>query len=607
MSKSTSKKVLKITGIIIGVILLIAVGVLLYVNHNASKIADDLVQKNFKKSDLSKVYDMDYEDLNVNILSGNLKLTNFKLSPKPGFYEASDSLRFANPMLVDASIPKLTINGLNIGTDLDFSNLKLESLFIDRPTIKFIHHLSKAETEKVKKAYSNTVEDTAAKSPTLQQLKVGKFKLNKGDFVLYNHLDKLTVFEAGEVNVDLAGVVIRPGHIIETILQEKFDDASVQVKDIYYPLENGFYDIRCGKVDLKLMEDGIDLYDIAVVPKYSKAEFGKAFGKQTDRLDITIDKLEIIKISINKLLLENKITISKIVVSGANADLYRDKNIPFDTTKYPPLPNQMLGQMKQYIDIGKIEIKKSKLVYEEFVPKATVVGKVPITNMYGTIYNVTNSTELIRKNGPMKWDARGMLFDEALLTLIVDFPADLDAFCFTFHGGLEEINMTAFNLYTKPNLHLEIKEGIIDSMAYNANAGSDYSTGSMTMAYNGVRIEVLKDFTEENEKKKGFLSSLANMVIRSNNPHKKSEGPAEPAEIFFVPDKHKAIINYMVKSLINGIIGSLVPVAGETLEKYEKSEEKEHKKEEKKEKKDDRKTKKEERKQIREERKTNKK
>jgi hypothetical protein len=147
---------------------------------------------------------------------------------------------------------------------------------------------------------------------------------------------------------------------------------------------------------------------------------------------------------------------------------------------------------------------------------------------------------------------------------------------------------------------LEIKEGKINSMVYSADAGSDYSTGSMTMAYEGVKIEVLKELTEDHEKKKGFLSSLANMVIRSNNPHKKSDGPAEPAEIFFVPDKHKAIINYMVKSLINGIIGSLVPAAAPTLEKHEKAEEKEHKK-------DERKTKKEERKQNRAERKADKK
>jgi hypothetical protein len=600
MAKSTSKKVLKIIGLIVGVLLLIAVGVLLYVNHNAGKIADKLVRKEFLKSDLSKVYDLDFEDLNVNILSGSVKLINFKLSPKPGFYEASDSLRFANPILIDALIPKLIVKGLDIGSDLNLSDLYLKSVDIDRPRIKLIHHLAKAETEKIKKSIAHAVHDTTGRLSALEQLKVGEFNLNKGNFVYYNHLEKKTVFEAGEVNVGVARVVIHTGHIIETLLQEKFDEVSFQVKDVYYPLTNGFYDIRCAEVDLKLIENGINLSGVEVIPKYSKAEFGKAFGRQTDRFDIAVDKVELIDIGINSFLIDNKIEIATIVVSGADANLYRDKNIPFDTTRYPPLPNQLLGQVKQYIDVNKIEIKNSKLLYEELVPKSEVTGKVPITNMYGTIYNITNNPELIKKNGPMKWALQGELFDEALLTLEVDFPPDINSYSFKFHGNLEEMDMTAFNLFTRPNLHLEIKEGKINSMVYSADAGNDYSTGSMTMAYQGVKIEILKELTDEGEKKKSFLSSLANMVIRSNNPHKKSDGPAEPAEIFFVPDKHKAIFNYMVKSLINGIIGSLVPAAEQTLEKHEKGVEKQEKK-------DDRNLKKEERKQKRADRKADKK
>jgi hypothetical protein len=377
----------------------------------------------------------------------------------------------------------------------------------------------------------------------------------------------------------LKNTLLQPGHILETIQASILRESSVQVKEVYYPLNNGFYDIRCGKIDLKLGEEKFGLYDIEVIPKYSKEEFGKVFGKQTDRFDVLIDKFEVIGLDLAKLLLENKIELAKIVVTGADINIYRDKNITFDTTNFPLLPHQALGRVTEYINVGKVEVIKSKLLYEELVPGAKVVGKVPITEMYATIYNITNSAEVIAKNGPMKWDAQGNLFDKALLTLEVDFPKDLSESSFTFSGGLAEMDMTAFNIYTKPNLKVEINEGKINGLTFSVDAGEIYSTGTMTMLYKGIKIKVLKEFTEESEKKMGFVSSLANMVIKSNNPPKKGDKPAASAEIFFVQDKNKAIINYMVKSLINGMEGSLVPAAGMTKEKYEKRKVKEVKKE----------------------------
>jgi|GEM_PF-1624258 len=600
MPKSTTRKILKITGIVIAAIILVAIGVLVYVNRNASEIADDLVIDAFSKSNLSKVYDMTYEDLYVNIVSGNIKLINFKISPKPGFYSASDSMRFANPILLDAMVPKLLIEGLEIGENFSLSNLSLESILIDNPQVKLIHHLSKAEMAKLKKEFAVTVKDTVKKVPSVDNVQLQSFNLKKGKFSFFDHAEKKIIFEAGIVDIMLKNALIRLGYPMETILSQSYDESSIQIRDVVYPLSNGFYDIRCGKVDLKIEENGFGLYDVEVVPKYSKEEFGKAFGKQTDRFDVIIDELKVVDLDIAKLVLESKLEITKVMLSGADVHIYRDKNITFDTTNFPKLPHQALGQIKEYIDIGKLEISKSKLLYEELIPGEEIAGKVHITNMYGTIYNITNSSEVINKNGPMKWDAGGNLFDAGLLTLKVDFPKDLNKRAFSFSGGLSEMEMNQFNMFTKSNLHVDINRGKINSMVFSADANADYSSGIMTMAYEDIKIKVLKEYTYEGEKKKGFLSSLANMVIKSSNPPKKSDSPPTPAEIFFVFDKNKAIINYMVKSLIGGIVGSFVPAAGMTKEKYEKQQEKETKKENRQ---NEKKSKKEERKQKREEKK----
>ena len=62
MPKSNTKKTLIITGIVVAAIALIAVGVMMYINHNAGKIADGMMRDAFAKSKLSKVYNLDYDN-----------------------------------------------------------------------------------------------------------------------------------------------------------------------------------------------------------------------------------------------------------------------------------------------------------------------------------------------------------------------------------------------------------------------------------------------------------------------------------------------------------------------------------------------------------------
>lgn len=593
MQKSTTKKALKIIGIVIAAIALIAIGALVYINRNAGEIASDLVQNTFAKSNFSKVYDMEYQDLDVSIFSGNIKLTNFKLSPKPGFYSAGDSIRFANPLLVDLLIPKFIIKDIDVGENLNLNDISIGSVVIDNPQIKLISHLNNAEKEKLRKRISQTVKDTLKKAPSLEEVEITRFVINRGKFVYYSHVEQKNVFDAGEINVDIKNIFLQPGNLLKAILTKTFDESSIQIKDLRYPLAGGFYDIHLGKVDVVVEDGGITLHDFALIPKYSKEEFGKIFGKQTDRFDVKVKKIAVINLNIGRLLLGNGIEAPEIILSGIDANIYRDKNIPFDFSKFPKFPHQSLGQVKGYLNIGVVKIKKSKLLYEELAPGSDVPGTVPISDLYASIYNVTNSKSVIDNNGPLKWDVQAKLFDVGELSLIVDFPKDFNENSFSFSGKMGEMDMTAFNQITVPNEHLKIEKGTIKSMEFSARANNDFSTGSMVMNYSDLKIDVLKGYKKKEQKKLVLVSSLANVMIRSFNPGRKGDKEPEPAEIFFERNKNKGIINYLVKSLISGIKGSMIPGFGMTLEKFEKQKEKEARKETKKEK---RQRKKEERK-----------
>ncbi|OQX74249.1 MAG: hypothetical protein B6D64_13070, partial [Bacteroidetes bacterium 4484_276] len=86
-------------------------------------------------------------------------------------------------------------------------------------------------------------------------------------FVYYNHVEQKNVFDAGVINVDIKNILLQPGNLLKAILSKSFDESLIQIKDLSYPLADGFYDIHLGKVDVVVEDGGITLHDFALIPK----------------------------------------------------------------------------------------------------------------------------------------------------------------------------------------------------------------------------------------------------------------------------------------------------------------------------------------------------
>jgi len=175
------------------------------------------------------------------------------------------------------------------------------------------------------------------------------------------------------------------------------------------------------------------------------------------------------------------------------------------------------------------------------------------------------------------------VFNKGDLVLNIDVPEDLNSANFSFSGRIGPMDMRAFNSITELNVHVNIENGTLDSLVFRADANEEYARGQLMMVYDNLKIKVLK---KDDEKKKmteiGLLSWLGNQVVKGFNPadNKPNDKPLV-AEIFVERDKNKSVFNYIVKSFISGIKGSLVPGIGKTYQKYQKQKAKEQRKEQK--------------------------
>lgn len=388
-----------------------------------------------------------------------------------------------------------------------------------------------------------------------------------------------SIFRADSIQLLLSDVQIDPEKPLQTILEKKYGSSWFEVGAVYFKNEKGFYDFNIGGIVLNLAENSLEIANLQLTPKYDKSKFGHKYGKQTDRFDVKAGSIKMRGFDINRYLLSGGIALQAVKVNGMELEIHRDKNVPADLTRFPKLPWQMLAQVKNYIAIDTIEVRNSTIRYEELAPEQPEAGKVPLSDVNISVYNVSNDSAYIAQHGAMMVQISANVFNQGDLLLNIDVPDDLTSGDFSFNGRIGQMDMKAFNSMTELNALVNIENGTLDSLVFWANANENYASGQLIMVYDNLKFNVLKkDNEKRNLSEMGLLSWLANRVVKSFNPsrNKPNEKP-KIAEIFVEKDKNKSVFNYIVKSVISGLKGSLVPGIGKTLKKYEKQKLKEQK------------------------------
>lgn len=588
MKKKTTFKILRVAGIVIGAVIVILVAAVIYVNRNAEDLAAQLLEEQYQSLGISNVYRIEYGKIKLGLFSGDLIIKDLRIKPWPSFFESDDSLRLAYPIVFDVSIPRLAITGIDQNFSLQLDDIELDRIQITRPEIRLIDHLTKAEKQQAREASNKEKQDTASGKKSIQQFKLEKFLLHDGSFTFYDRKQDREIFTAGKINVDIDQIELEPGRIVKALMTKTFDKARISIADVEYPLENGFYKISLGEVVNNSGDKSIELRDFKLTPSYDKFDFGKKWGKQTDRMELKLHRLLIEGLDTEKLLEQNALYIDRILVEKLYLNAFRNKNIPFDYTRYPDYPQQALAGLGMDVDIRKLEIKRSEVLYEEVAEGGHKPGKVPIKDIYGTITNVSNIPEMIQNEGPMRWDLQGKFFDEGLLTLTVNFTTDIQSPEFTFHGKMGDMDMKAFNSITEDAAHVHIDDGHIDSLTFEAHAGKDYSEGTIVMKYGLLNITPLGKTSTDESDEKSLLGAVANMVIQKNNPPPNSNKDPQSASIFYERDVHRSIFNYLAKSLVSGIKHTILPNIGSPKKKYERDQRKEERRQQRQERREQR-------------------
>lgn len=330
-----------------------------------------------------------------------------------------------------------------------------------------------------------------------------------------------------------------------------FEDIQFNTSNLKIPLDNGFYTLHLGNIDFR--KGGLlRMNDLKLVAAYPKMDFAYKHPRKKDWFDVSVRNVELKGLDYPTFFNRKKLNIKKVDISGVSIQNFKNQKVNI-THNLMPMIYEGLQKFPLKLNVDTVDVRNVDVVYEELTEKGTVPGKLFFTDMNGMFTGFTN--EATRRQQYINLDADGKLMGSGDFTANWKLPVDSSFDSFLLSAHLKNFDLRDLNQLLTPMFPARVSGGAISDLKFNASASSIGANVDMTMLYNDLELELLKN-KEGKFVKNGFSTWGANLIIRDNNPDKVNKNPRQPS-LTITRDPYHSTFNYIWQILKPPVIESV--------------------------------------------------
>lgn len=576
--------------ILLILVLVLVAGFFIYKDWRRDFIRKQVPHLVFLESD--SLYKISYGDIYIDEINGELIVKELRFTPDSTYKKPGDS---SLPLtLLDVYVPELHISGIQTDAAILNKEIIARKIQLSQPVVTMYTNARTDSTVKKEVKGLNTQDLYKVILRKLDKIAVDTILIDGANYAIAKYSKpKDTSFAAFAIDAYLYQLNISDSTSTDSTRIMFAKKADLSVKNIIIHDKKGFYHYKFDDVQVHSGERKFAVKNIYIVPLLSEVAFMRAAKWQTDRFNFDFNGVMFTNTDIGQLL-EGNLIADSLRIEKSMFKIYRDLSYPRkNDSKVGNYPHQLLSNAPMDVALKNVVIRNAYIEYKEKNPKSDSSGSVSFHNAQATLYNVTNLDEDIARNPICRLDFHcnflGQAPVDAYLSMYLKHPQGK----FAIKGTLNATEATVFNKLTRPMGLASIEKGKLNRLDFDL-AGYDYSaSGTVRMLYEDLKVSILEKDEGDNElKKKGLISFIANIVIKDANPLKNKS--VRIAHVKNERDVQKSFFNLIWKTIFVGVKESVGIV-----DKKKKQELKEEKKEAKAERKEERK---EERQQKREER-----
>jgi hypothetical protein len=398
--------------IVLSVFLIIAtLSVYYYTNFN--RLVSNSIMRSFNSNVISDVYDLSFDHLNINIITGEINIRNVVFRPKE---TPSQLYPYINSSLV-LKTSRIDLHRVGIYTLLRHGRLQVSTVDIEKPEISILlkgrnsilfplkegGKTSKEEIKQFKRyldSYflkefilsdaSMTIEDEYAgdcykigalnlfvrdiqlhQLSGVDSLSFRKADLGLKDFAINSKTGgfKSMASQNFELNIDSFAIQQQPDTVKYQVANFK-----TLIQDWELVTADSVYVLGAKSVALTQREKTLHLSNLVMKPTLGHDAFNNLRKYQKELYSITVKKVDILNISFDSLRFYNTILIGQVNLDSANVLIYRDKTKDVDLKRFPEFPGQQLNSINFPLTINGLKLTESVLEYQEKKPDGNLAS-----------------------------------------------------------------------------------------------------------------------------------------------------------------------------------------------------------------------------------------
>ena len=564
-------------------ILLIAGGVFIYIN--LGKLLTNALNKGFNANVISDVYELKFEKLSVNLLTGTVKVFNVKLQrlekPLQDYPYINSSFRL--------SADKMMLKNVDLITLLRTNELKLKQIEFIEPGIDF----KIADVVPVFFPFKDTTSGAVrkGKKKSIESYTLDRFDMIDASFHVTNTARERE-FDIQKINISLVDMVIEQLSGMNIIsyknfifsigaltgsLQKKnikqisfkdfniridslhivntpdtsiyrFADFAMGLKTLDIQTADSLFHLAVQSFSLSYRNKSIKMNDVAFKPNVSDAVIQSRYKYQHTHLAVTLGDLLLNNVSFDSLIYQQKLFIDELALNDVTLSIFRDNTKPVDKNRVPLYLGQQIKAISLPIVIRQVKITGVNLVNTERKPDG-ILAKANINRGTVTVSNLTNQPSARM----LEMTADAFIENRARTNLRLAFSYEAPQF--NFRGRIAKFDLPNLNPLIQSYTPAKILKGTADEITFSGTVYRTWSTGTMQFLYHDLEVDLeLKNMAKW---KSSLLAFAANTAVNEANPVSEDR-PARTVSYHADRNMNKGFVNILIKSLLSGLKETMI-------------------------------------------------
>ncbi|NVK49443.1 MAG: DUF748 domain-containing protein [Cyclobacteriaceae bacterium] len=473
-------------------LLFLAVGIIFYLSTQVGNLIRSRINTNPNRS-----YDLNFEDLSVNLLSQKVELERIMIIP----VKSEDSNSFSG------SLEKIILYNIHIWDFLIEKHLVIDEAILDRPAFRLTLTNEKSEEKKGSHAFQKFFEDF------LRRGEIKNFKVINGTAELFLQEGTEIRRIGGFTDLSIQATGIQTDKIILThIVPFELEEIKSSLKNLQMELNKGKR-LNIGSVNLDLLHQEIQIDDISFYTSDDLVQASEISEYQEDMINFDLKSLTLKGIDANSDLygkwssFANKLVLDSLVM----VDL-RNKNKPRPVESPKKLFVGLLESIPFPVDIDTVLLQNSRFDYMEIGDGKEKPGLIRFDDLNAQI-NGFVTVDSLRKKRAMKISLQSNFMGNTPLNAVISVPYEEESFQLTM--SLSPMDLTSLNAITEELSGVKINSGKLHRLELQMDAKEYTAQSDLTFDFEDFQIEIVKEGQTQDINK--LASFAGNMALRKTN------------------------------------------------------------------------------------------